>query len=180
MKVTIRTEGLDDLFAAFNCLNGDCGRALEYEVGLNLVDVMVTRIHTDGLAADDTAIGQYSRKPLYVNTAKTGRKSVPPIGKTGETKFKDGQPHKTTFFADGYAGYKQATQGNTTVRLFESGQTANQFNVFPGGLGWPNDELYNRAKYLENHFKKVIWNVTKDEEAIAIQTANDYLDAIFN
>lgn len=73
---------------------------------------MGKRIFTDGLDSSGSGIGQYDTKtPLYINPKKitagtTGRRTTsgfstqglePPTGKHGDTKFKDGKPHKTTY-----------------------------------------------------------------------------------
>jgi len=67
------------------------------------------RIFEQGKKTDGSLIGQYdTKRPFYVNPttspgAATGSKKVklqgltPPTGKTGETVFKNGKKHKTTY-----------------------------------------------------------------------------------
>lgn len=69
------------------------------------------RIFTDGLNTSGNTIGQYdTKRPLYIDpketTAGTKKKKKknfslqgiePPTGKHGDTHFKDGKPHKTTY-----------------------------------------------------------------------------------
>jgi len=75
---------------------------------------MTERIFQQGLKADLTKIGHYNTtKPLYANTRRNYPKSLPARGKpytktlkngktkivSGATKFKNGNPHKTTWFS---------------------------------------------------------------------------------
>lgn len=58
------------------------------------------RIFVKGEKTDGSAIGQYdTKRELYINPKKvfSGGAFNPPTGKTGETTFKNGKPHKTTF-----------------------------------------------------------------------------------
>lgn len=70
------------------------------------------RIFTNGENTSGSVIGQYDTKtPMYVNPNKAPRSTrgsfgagqgkfeglKPPTGKRGDTKFKSGKPHKTTF-----------------------------------------------------------------------------------
>jgi len=178
VKLVVKVNGLDNILNGIKLLQ-ESQQQLEQTIASDLLPEMRTRIHTNGLASDGTAIGTYSTKPLYINTTKTARKALPPVGKTGKSKFDNGQPHKTTYFASGYKQYKSDTQGTTQVRLFETGQTANQFKVLPGGLGWDSDILFKRAKGLEKHFFKLIWGVTPKEVEQIEETANTFIDALF-
>ena len=82
------------------------------------------RIFTKGLDASDSDIGKYSDKPLYVNPNVAPRRFATK-GKTGETKFKSGKPHKTGYFT-GYGQYKQTIGEGSRVnlRLFRNFEVA--------------------------------------------------------
>lgn len=82
------------------------------------------RIFTRGLDKDNSDIGQYSTKPLYVNP-KNAPRSFPVRGKTGETKFKSGKPHKAGYFP-GYGQFKQTIGEGSRVnlRLFRNFEVA--------------------------------------------------------
>lgn len=71
--------------------------------------IMGQRIFDEGRKTDGSEIGsQYSEKPMYINPQVLKEMSVKatglgvPRGKSGKTKFKNGQPHKTKYLAGGY------------------------------------------------------------------------------
>lgn len=142
-----------------------------------------TRIHEKGLASDNSAIGQYSTKPMYVSVAaNAGRSFGRPIGKTGKSKFKTtGEDHKSRYFEGGYNEYKSKIGRNElgSVNLSLSGQLNAQFTVQPTangvGLGWPDAEKFKRALALEKKYGKQIWKLTADEKGKAISTAQSIL-----
>ena len=63
------------------------------------------RIFVEGKDSADSSIGKYSTKPLYLNPKKSPKKFAVK-GKTGKSKFKNGKPHQTRYFADGYKGFR--------------------------------------------------------------------------
>lgn len=99
--------------------------------------IMGQRIFDDGRTTDGTVIGQYDDTPMYVSMSAIPKpKGAPtgkPSGKTktkkvfkfnsetsssgtiqkvqvavgGKSKFKDGSPHKSKYFATGYKGYRE-------------------------------------------------------------------------
>lgn len=85
--------------------------------------LMVQRIFTDGLNSSDSKIGNYATSPpLYVNTSLNAPIQKAPKGKYGETKFKDGRPHKTTYF-ESYKAFRQAESresGFVNLQLFSN------------------------------------------------------------
>lgn len=94
------------------------------------------RIFTDGADAQGAAIGRYSAKPTYINTTEASPRKLAGKGKTGKTKFKNGKPLKSTYFAGGYKEFK-ARVGR-----------GNKFNLFLFGN-------FNRA-YLANAVRPVV------------------------
>jgi hypothetical protein len=62
---------------------------------------MSERIFTDGINASGEEIGQYKPadpdKPLYIGALDTPV-ALPKTGKKGEAVFKNGKPHKSTYF----------------------------------------------------------------------------------
>jgi len=144
-------------------------------VASSMIGVIKKRIHEDGKAADDSNIGQYdTTNPLYVNPNKSP-KAFAPVGKTGKTKFKNGQPHKTKYF-DSYKGFRENIGRPTDkVNLSLTGQMNSQFTIIPTengyGLGWNNTEMYERSKGLETKYGKKIWSLTDEESEIAADVA---------
>jgi len=59
---------------------------------------MSERIFTKGQKADGSEIGKYnSTDPLYIGALDTPQ-ALPKAGKYGQTTFKNGKPHKSTYF----------------------------------------------------------------------------------
>lgn len=148
------------------------------------------RIHEQGKASDDTDIGQYSIKPLYISIRENpGRSFGRPTGKTGRSVFtsgkKEGQLHTSKYFEGGYEGFKNAIGRNQLgkVNLFLSGTLANQFTIIATskgyGLGWPSKDKLDIAKGLEKKYKKKIYALSKDEKALAIKVGEKYLKDVF-
>ncbi len=72
---------------------------------------MGERIFDDGRTTDGTVIGQYDDTPMYVSMSAIPKPKGAPTGKPlavgGKSKFKDGTPHKSKYFATGYKGYRE-------------------------------------------------------------------------
>lgn len=81
----------------------------------------INRIFDKGLNAFNSPHGTYSTKPIYVNTKRKSPKAVKSVGKTGNSVFKSGKPHKTTYFPRGYSQFKQSIGRGSAVnfRLFD-------------------------------------------------------------
>ncbi len=72
------------------------------------------RIFVRGLNSANKRIGQYSTEPFYINPkAETlrgvKRGGIKPMGKFGQTRFKNGKPHKTKYLRQGYQQLRQLT-----------------------------------------------------------------------
>lgn len=156
---------VDDIFDLLDEL-ADIDRALR--VAANTVHAKhKDRIFGLGKAADNSAIGDYSRKPTYISP-RNSPVALRPQGKTGETTFKDGTPHKTQYFGEGYFGFRQYAGRQTgTVDLRLSGQMENDYTVEPDGTGYAsgfnNRTNFAKAKGNERHFGKVIFEASEDE-----------------
>jgi len=137
------------------------------------------RIHSKGLSADNSSIGQYSRKPIYVSLKSNvgNNKSFgQPAGKNGNTTFSSGKKHKAKYFGEGYSQFKTAIGRNQlgSVNLTLSGTMQNQLAVLPKsggyGLGFQNAELLKRALFFEQKkYKKQIWALSIDEKELLKQ-----------
>lgn len=157
------------------------------EVATTMRGEMGRRIHSEGKNANDSKIGDYSTKPIYVSISDNpGRSFGRPIGKTGRSVFKStGKDHKSRYFEGGYSQFKTAIGRNQlgSVNLSLSGQMANQFSVVATadgyGLGWADTEKLERAKHLENKYGKV-WGLTEGEKELANEIIADHFKQIFN
>lgn len=147
--------------------------------------VVQTRIHKQGKASDGSAIGEYSTKPLYVSISHPGKSFGDPTGKTGKSVFssgeKKGQQHTSKYFDGGYEEFKTEIGRNKigSVNLSLSGQLNNQLAVTATasgfGLGWPNDEMLNRANALEAKYGKRIWALSPEEKNMCNEIAGAYI-----
>lgn len=88
---------------------------------------MVERIFTDGNASNGGKIGQYDNSdPIYVNPDDSPR-GVTPKGKNGQSTFKNGKPHKTSYFGS-YKAFRQAVSRPTSyVNLDLFGRLKQEF-----------------------------------------------------
>lgn len=68
---------------------------------------MGERIFDEGRTTEGTKIGSYSDEPIYVSQSATPKPRGALTGKTGASKFKDGKPHKSKYFMQGYKGYRE-------------------------------------------------------------------------
>lgn len=183
------TEVVQGLMHKLGCItNGDCYDTIMRTVATTELGMMKTRIHERGLAADGSAIGQYSTTPMYVGVkANPGKSFGRPVGKTGKSKFKStGLDHTSRYFITGYKGFKDAIGRNElgTVNLSLSGQLNSQLTVIATsggyGIGWPDDEKGKRAAVLEKKYRKKIWAPTDEESAIINKTATKLLKDAFS
>ena len=148
------------------------------------------RVFLQGRAVDGSAIGTYSKKPFYLSPdakvmqllpkKRKRRPVITPMGKTGQTVFKNGKPHKTMYLKDGYAQFRKLvgrqpddklkklggiqTDGvnlNLTGSLAQSFTTGIQGNAIV--LGFTDAKEFQKARYNEQHFGKNIFGVSKAE-----------------
>jgi len=149
-------------------------------VALTQLANMKVRIHQDGKAADGSAIGNYSTKPMYVSaTSNIGnaKKFGAPVGKNGLSKFKSGKQKKSKYFEGGYNQFKTTIGRNQlgTVNLSLSGQLDKEFTLIATskgwGLGWNDEKKLKRAKHLEKKYGKAIYQPTQEELEIISETA---------
>lgn len=143
------------------------------------------RIHSAGKNSNDAPIGNYSTKPMYVSLSAVPKPKGVGRGKSGQTKFKDGSPHRSKYYASGYLDYKTDVGRNKlgTVNLSLTGQLSNQFSVIATsngyGLGWSNDEMYNRSQALQKKYGQV-WFLTEAETNLSNEIAQTQINKILN
>jgi hypothetical protein len=166
---------------------------------------MGRRIFLKGQATDNSAIGSYSTTPIYVNPKspillllpkfKKRKPSFSPEGKKGDTVFKNGNPHKTKYFADGYAGFRRAAGREpgaklqaiggisaSGVNLNLTGSMAQNFTTgISGGivsLGFTNAQELKKARGNEARFGKAIFAASNGEIAIFDNAVNREMQII--
>lgn len=119
------------------------------------------RIFIDGENSSGGSIGQYnSTDPFYIDPDYSPRKSPDKAkgieglqrkGKTGETVFKNGRPHKTSF-QKSYKDFKRNIgQKNDKVRLHLSGDFESDFRNAP-----VDSSAVNPKKISVNEYQTVL------------------------
>jgi chromatin segregation and condensation protein Rec8/ScpA/Scc1 (kleisin family) len=89
--------------------------AVVFPVAAKVVEMQTERIFGRGENANGSQFGVYSTKPEYYTKKQfKNTAAFKGIGKTGETKFKDGTPHVSMYLPSGYKQLKQ-------VQSYESG-----------------------------------------------------------
>ena len=116
------------------------------------------RIWLEGRNKNGSAIGTYSKNELYINP-KNSPKKFPTKGKYGETKFANGEKHKTGYFSN-YLDYKKKIGRNknvSTVNLQLYGELSR--NWANGKITQPRALKSSVHKYyvalLDFNYKKV-------------------------
>lgn len=145
-----------------------------------------TRIFVDGNNSSATPIGKYNATtPLYVNPKTTGgatSKLGAPKGKTGQSKFKDGTPHKTVW-VESYKVLKgKIGQKNDTVRLVLSGDLRSDFStsqlrkigVHEYESGVKREANIKKAQGAEEKYGKIFSSTTAEVQNFFEVAAKEY------
>jgi hypothetical protein len=167
------------------------GKQLEADMG--------RRIFLKGRNAAGGAIGVYSVTPFYINPNaplfnllpkyKKSKPRLVPIGATGQTVFKNGNPHKTTYLAGGYAEFRKIVGRQPSAKLAKlGGITANGVNLnltgsmaanfglgFSGrriAMGFTDAAQYAKARGNEKRFGAAIFTASKNERINFVAAAN--------
>ena len=155
------------------------------EIALNtLLGAFSRRIFNDGKASDNSKIGEYSTKPMFVgrkgwiraDAAEAFFKEKHEWRKVNTKKGK-----KTLALLEG--GYKHFRELNGLQTDFVNLEytTDLKFSIIVGEyngqkvLGFNSDEQFLKAQGLEKHFKKIIFEPTQEEMELAQEAFLDYL-----
>ena len=135
---------------------------------ITIVSQMGERIFQEGKATDGSQIGNYdTEKELYVNP-KRAPKSFPTKGKTGKSKFKNGEKHKTCYF-ESYSAYrKKVGRQSKKVNLVLFGILQSDFVKAPSiknnyvsvSVSQNNSDKIDGA---ESRYDKKIFALSEDE-----------------
>lgn len=141
------------------------------------VDVLADageRIFEKGLDSSDSQIGNYSTKPIYINKKDTPKKA-------GIEK------EKTYFFPGGYKQFKQEIKGTSTVNLQVFGRLRNDYKTsrevvsgYDMRYELKDEENAEKKEYVEDHFGKDIFSLTKKEIETVTNTFNFEIVRIIN
>lgn len=169
-------------------LTAEQGDKIIREVAQALTAAMVIRVHQEGKAADGTKIGTYSPEYLKIRSDQYANAGV---YKRGEKK---GQAKDTGKYTKGKnkgqarRKYSRGTDPNVILSLTRNMEQDLGLNVanpakIPNGyaIGYKNDL---NAKKLERHEdinynKKILTQLSKEEEALALLIVKNRIDDIF-
>ena len=131
-------------------------------------DSQIMRMTERGVNGDNRKlVPKYSMKPMYINTRTGSPKSISAVGKTGESVFKSGKAHKTTYFQAGYREFK-AKIGRGMFQLFGDMMKDFTNSMQRQGDHWITGMKNNRnSKKAENLIEKfgiASFRLTKEEK----------------
>lgn len=152
------------------------------EVAMAVLPELKKRVHVNGVASDGGQIGTYSAEYMklrtgnYQNSAKVSRgkdkgnlKDAGTISR-GDRKGQQRQRYNRT--AD------TRVVGSLTRKM------ENDLSVMPAGrgygIGYNNPDNYDKSQWLEDTYKKDIWELTTGETDLAFQTAEDFTNNLLN
>lgn len=142
----------------------------------NVNSQQTDRIFVRGAATNGT-IGKYSTKPIYISN-KQSPKKLRPKGKTGKTKFANGQRHVSAYFAGGYKEFRgQVGRVNSFVNLNLTASLRNDFATPPVRVsthkynaGVRKKSSSKKLQGAESHFNKRIFGLTDFENDLLLDT----------
>lgn len=165
-----------------------------FDVASTLKAEIRNRVHVEGLASDGSKIGTYTK--AYMVT-RTGAYQNSETYKKGKNK---GQLKNPGFYTKGKkavfdiesrkaVNVKESKRKNfnrgsdTDVILSLTRQMENDLNATEPikvdggyGIGYRNEHNYDKAIWNEQRYKKPIWNLTKEEEQLAEEVVNTYIE----
>ena len=155
------------------------------EVANNFYAENLRRIHNTGKDVNIRLIGagKYSTKSTYISPEQSPKK-FSTKGKNGSTKFKNGKPHKSRYFAEGYKEFRQTIGAETShVNLQLTGKLKTDFVIQNVNgkylIGFESQYGKDISEGMEDKYNQKIWGVSKDGEQqakdITIRFIKDYL-----
>lgn len=168
----------------------DKSRPMIREIATTLYASITRRIHNDGDDVDGNPIGSYSTKPTlvgaksFVNSTAANKM----FGSKAKRKALDWVTYRNRHLAVLQGGYKQirSLEGKDTanVNLFRTGQLRRDFGFEAQGkdyvLGFKSSYGSNLKKWQEEKWGKKIWGVTKQDQQIALQIFERYINNTLN
>lgn len=127
----------------------------------SVMSLQSKRIFLDGKNSEESIIGEYSSKDIYVNPTKPNKWSFPTKGKDGKDTFNNGNKHKTGYFKN-YLGFKTTVGRNRklkTVDLFLTGSLHRN---------WANSDVLSKAEAIKVNQHNYITTLS-DENAKKIE-----------
>jgi len=132
-----------------------------------LLATIKNRIVLDGKKSNNSSIGKYSTRPAYFGPEDYMKGGFTPKGKTGESEFKNGKPHKTEYFPTGYDGLRDKQGLRTDImNLSYHGSTLLAYQMQPKNesvvIGLTTQDAANIRKWQELK-RGAIFSATDEE-----------------
>lgn len=142
------------------------------------------RIFLQGLNADGGKIGDYGTNGLYVSGKARPSPKEPLRGKTGESKFKNGNEHKSKYFTNFLAYKKDVGRGQVlpTVDLYLTGDLHKNWSQVDKIAQAPKVNKLDANTYIEYlndlSLSKIsrygnVFNISKDERKAFYKSFQD-------
>lgn len=133
------------------------------------------RIHQDGLAADGSQIGTYSPGYMKVRTGNYPNKGVYKSGKRKGEQKDSGVYTKGK--NKGRPRIKYNRTADTDVVASLTRQMESDMKAFPlesgAAVGYSNDRNFQKSQWVENTYKKKIFDLTDAEEKEVMRIADE-------
>lgn len=137
----------------------------------------VKRIFTDGINGDGSKIGTYDNSnPIYINPNQSPKKFALK-GKSGETTFKSGKPHKTGYF-DSYKAFRQAISRET--RFVNLRLTEDLKFDFTNSLTLSGDIYQTGVKRNSEKVEGIIKKYGAETFKLTTQERNNFVECVKN
>jgi hypothetical protein len=171
--MTIKTNLSEVLTNLIAQMNEQLGKQITREIAVSLLPVVHDRIHVDGQDSNSAQIGTYSKGYLAIRSGTFGNSETNKKGKNKGAKKNAGTTTKGANAGSKRTNYNRGT--DPTVILSLTRQMENDFSVqetpLGYGLGYNNILNYDKAKWNELRFNKLIFGLTNEEQLIANEVA---------
>lgn len=157
------------------------------QVALGILSEIKVRVHKEGKAASGEQIGTYSPGYMKLRTGNYGNAATYQRGpKKGEVKqgASSDPGTYTKGINKGQSRPKYNRDGSTKVIFSLTRQMENDLSVIaiPNGygIGYKNAENFNKSQWVEKIYNKPVWKLSDEEKKIALNIAEDYIQAELN
>jgi hypothetical protein len=193
--ITFNISGLDEVRDKIASIDMD---ALCYKVASSLNAEIRNRVHVEGKSSDGSPIGKYSkgymvvRTGSYMNRKLTNSESDSGYFTRGKNSIWDIKSKKAIEVKkDKQTNGSMRPKYNRDIsrkvvlsltRQMENDMQATQPIPIEGGygIGYSNENNYDKAIWQEEKYGKSIWNLSEDEKQLAKEIINEYIDEINN
>jgi hypothetical protein len=138
------------------------------------------RVHVQGKDSSGSQIGTYSKSYMVLRTgAYQNAKRVSKGSNKGKLKDAGTFTDRTGEDKVGKPRPKYNRTSDTKVVASLTRQMENDLSVMPAGqgygIGYNNPFNYQKSQWVEETYKKDIWELTKEEKELAIHVANEFV-----